>query len=200
MLYSAHLDHNGSKIDATIECGNCPASISGKTDEECITFWNSRQQQPADVGEALNHARELLLYLQPLIQKAGVPPMAQKIGVMRGIATSGAHRITHTLKLIETALTHQPAEARGDVVVPDWNIILKPEYACLGDILSFRISLSERLVERMLSEPIGKLVLGQLGLPCWEMPDGTHRRLESNEIDMINKALSALSPDAERVK
>lgn len=38
-------------------------------------------------------------------------------------------------------------------------------------------------------QPVGCLVLGQLGLPCWKMPDGTYRPLEEKEIDYINAAL-----------
>jgi hypothetical protein len=65
-------------------------------------YTTPQSPRPAIPGlqEAIGVAEETLKFLQPLINAAGVPPMAGKIGVMSKIATSGAHKIKHALSLL----------------------------------------------------------------------------------------------------
>lgn len=57
--------------------------------------------------EAAREAKATLEFLSPLVKAAGVPPMSQKIGIMRGIGTSGAHKIKHCLESL-AALPEKP--------------------------------------------------------------------------------------------
>lgn len=54
--------------------------------------------------EALKESKAILEFLSPLIKAAGVPPISGKIGVLRGVATSGAHQVNRILCTIDKAL------------------------------------------------------------------------------------------------
>lgn len=61
----------------------------------------------ADIERLRNEMFDQLAVLEhvhPLIKAAGVPPMAAKVGIMSGIATSGAHQIKRVLETGKQAL------------------------------------------------------------------------------------------------
>lgn len=66
-----------------------------------------------ELAYALRDARAVIEHLHPLVKAAGVPPMARRLGVMRGIATSGAHKIKALLPEVNTLLAKHAAQAKA---------------------------------------------------------------------------------------
>lgn len=93
----------------------------------------------AQLREALQDAQYTLEYIQPFVQKMGVPPYARKIGIISGQATSGAHKITAAIKQAKAALS-LPSQRPDDegVDTKEYEALMRAVHGAIWNELKIR--------------------------------------------------------------